>query len=199
MQGKLLGACSCDWGCPCNFDALPSQVFCEGVYLREIIKGRYGDVSLDGVRFIWAAHAPGAVHEGNLVSLTIVDDRATPEQQEAILTLQAGNGVGSPFDVFASVTSRWLDPIIAPIDISWDGIRSTAKVGGGSIYDIQISRIANPVTGDEEELYLDKPTGFTSLRSELGMSKAMKLSVDGLSFDHGGKYAEYAEFSHAGP
>ncbi len=62
-----------------------------------------------------------------------------------------------------------------------------------------MSRVKNPVTGDEEELYLDKPTGFTSKRSELGMSELAKFSCDGLSFDTSGKYAEYADFEYAGP
>ena len=25
LSGDLLGACSCDWGCPCNFEAAPTQ------------------------------------------------------------------------------------------------------------------------------------------------------------------------------
>ncbi len=25
LQEHLLGACSCDWGCPCSFEARPTQ------------------------------------------------------------------------------------------------------------------------------------------------------------------------------
>ena len=62
-----------------------------------------------------------------------------------------------------------------------------------------ISPIANPVTGTEEEIYLDKPTGFTSLRSEMGTALTHRVRIDELSWDYPGKYAEYAEFDHAGP
>jgi ABC-type multidrug transport system ATPase subunit len=61
-----------------------------------------------------------------------------------------------------------------------------------------ITRIKNPVTGAEEEIYLDNPTGFTSKRSELGMSDVARLTGDGLSLDVSGQYAEYAEFSYSG-
>jgi hypothetical protein len=199
MKGKLLGACNCDWGCPCNFDARPTQGFCEGAYLVEVTEGRYGKLDLDGVRTVWAGHSPGPLHEGNVTSAWIIDEAATPEQREVMAMLSKGGGVGIPFDIFASVTSTWLGPVFSPIEIHWDGMRTKASVGGGSLFEIQASRIANPVTGDEEELYLDKPTGFTSLRSELGMSKAHVVKLEGLSYDHSGKYAEYAEFEWVGP
>ncbi len=31
IRGSIIGSCNCDWGCPCNFDARPSQGRCEGV------------------------------------------------------------------------------------------------------------------------------------------------------------------------
>lgn len=199
MKGKLIGACSCDWGCPCNFDARPTQGFCDGAYLVEVMEGRYGDVTLDGVRAVWGGHSPGPLHEGNVTSVWIIDEKASPEQRRVLETLAKGGGVGIPFDIFAGVTTTLLGPIAAPIEVTWEGMRSKATVGDGEIYEIQMSRIPNPVTGAEEEIYLDKPTGFTSLRTELGMSNTMKFSADGLSFDYGGKYAEYAEFEWSGP
>src|SRR5215831_7029672 len=30
LQGTVLVACNCDYGCPCNFNALPTQGKCEG-------------------------------------------------------------------------------------------------------------------------------------------------------------------------
>lgn len=198
MKGSLIGACNCDWGCPCNFDAAPSKGHCEGAYTLVIKEGRYGNVLLDGLKCTFAGKFPGAVHEGNGTGVVIIDDKATPEQQAAIVTLWKGGGVGLPFDVFASVTTTWLDPIIAPIDGKLDGIRTELKIGDGKVLELAISRVKNPVTGEEEEIYLDKPTGFTSLRSELGMSTAYRFAADGLSWDNSGQYAEYAEFSYTG-
>ena len=55
------------------------------------------------------------------------------------------------------------------------------------------------MTGEDEEIYLDKPTGFTSTRSELGMSTTALFASPDMSFDLTGRYAEYAEFSYSGP
>ena len=199
MNGAIYGSCNCDWGCPCNFDVAPSYGHCDGVYMFAVREGRYGEVSLDGVHFAWAAHSPGPLHEGNLTAALIVDESATPEQREALTTLWRSGSSGLPFTILNSVTATWLETIYAPFDVELAGINTKAKIGGGKIYEVALSRVKNPVTGDEEELYLDKPTGFTSKRSELGMSEVAKFSCDGLSFDISGKYSEYAEFEYAGP
>jgi hypothetical protein len=199
MKGSLLGACNCEWGCPCNFDAPPTGGYCDGIYALAIDEGRVGDVSLDGVKFVFGGHSPGPIHEGGGTEVLVIDDAATPQQAQAIERLWRGGGVGMPFDVFASVTETHLGPVRAPIEVKLDGIRSEVRVGGGDIYDLALGRIRNPVSGEEEELYLDKPTGFTSLRSELGTSTRATFAAEGLSFDNSGKYAEYAEFAYSGP
>jgi hypothetical protein len=199
MRGALIGACNCDWGCPCNFDAPPTYGGCDGAYAVVVAEGTFGDVPLDGLAYVWGGSSPGAIHEGNGTGLLIIDERATPEQRSALDTLVAGGGVGEPFDIFASVTTTQLDTITAPIEVKLDGIRSSVRVGGGEVVDLAVARIRNPVTDDEEEIHLDKPTGFTSTRSELGMSTVAMLATPGLGFDVSGKYAEFAEFEWSGP
>lgn len=197
MSGDILGACNCDWGCPCNFDARPTHGFCEGTYVLVVRHGRFGEVALDGIVFVMGGRSPGPIHEGNGNAFLIVDERATPEQRDALVRLWRGDGVGMPFEGFAEFTTEWFDPVFAPVEAKVDGVRSTVKVEG--IYELTMSRIPNPVTGDEEEIYLDKPTGFTSLRSEMGNAVAERLMTPGLTFEHSDTYAEYGEFNYSGP
>ncbi len=199
LTGTIVGACNCDWGCPCNFDARPTNGYCDGFYTIVVKEGRFGDAVLDGATFVWGGHSPGAIHEGDGTSVLILDRSTTPEQREAIERLWKGNGVGSPFDEFASVTTVWFDPIVADVDVRLDGIRSSVKISGDASFDLALARVRNPVTGEDEEMYLDKPTGFTSKRSELGMSTVGVFDSPGMSFDITGKYAEYAEFEYSGP
>ena len=199
MRGAILGPCNCDWGCPCNFDARPTYGHCDGVYVWAIREGRYGATPLDGLSFAWVVSHPGAVHEGNGTEAWLIDERADEAQRRALEALARGDGVGPPFEILASTVSKRLGVIYAPIELKLDGIRSEVRVGEGRIFELAMTRVRNPVTGDEEELYLDKPTGFTSKRSELGMSTVARVTADGLAFDVSGKYAEYAEFDYAGP
>lgn len=200
MSGVILGACNCDWGCPCNFDAPPTYGHCDGFYTQVIDEGSFGDTSLDGVVFVWGGHSPGPIHEGNGSSILLLHEASSAEQRAAIERLWRGDGVGSPFDEFASVNTTWWDPLVVPISAHVDGMRSRVQVGvDGSVYDLVLARVANPVTGEEEELYLDKPTGFTSTRSELGTSERAVFVSQEFSVDLSGKYGEYAEFSYEGP
>src|SRR5438309_3541669 len=138
------------------------------------------------------------VHLGHGTQMVLIDGRATPAQRKALETLGKGEA-GGPFAVFASVTERWLPTIVAPFDVRLNGIRSTIRVDAGKVYHLALSRIKNPVTGDEEELYLDKPTGFTAKRSELGMSTVSRFKAPGLEYDNSGQYAEFSTFSYTGP
>jgi hypothetical protein len=199
MRGATFGPCNCDWGCPCNFDAPPTYGHCDGVYVWSVREGRYGSVSLNELAFAWAAHSPGPLHMGDVTGVVIIDERATDAQRAALETLWSGAS-GLPFDIFASVTSTWLDTVFAPFEIELDGINTRASIADGQIFEVRQARVRNPVTGDEEELYLEKPTGFTSTRSELGTSHLATFALNGFGLDDmSGKYAEYAEFEYAGP
>src|SRR5688572_6178202 len=43
--------CNCAWGCPCQFNALPTHGRCEAVTAVRIREGHYGPTKLDGVTF----------------------------------------------------------------------------------------------------------------------------------------------------
>src|SRR6266540_3731742 len=75
LNGKVLVACNCDWGCPCNFNALPTKGKCEGGWTWHVEKGSYGDVDLDGLSFSVYVNWPGAIHEGNGEALVLLDER----------------------------------------------------------------------------------------------------------------------------
>jgi len=193
MRGYLLGACSCDWGCPCSFNARPTQGFCQGGYVWHVVEGEYHGVKLDGVNFCWFAAFPGPLHEGNGTSQVIVDARATAQQREAILKVSEGKE-GGPFAVFAAVTAKFLEPAFVPFEIKIDGLNSQARAG--DLLDLQISPIVNPVTGEREQLQLRKPTGFTSTWADLGKSAKFSVNAPGLKYEHTGLYAEYSEFAY---
>jgi hypothetical protein len=199
MRGELVGACNCDWGCPCNFEASPTQGFCDGFYTIVVREGDFGGTTLDGIRFVMGGHAPGPIHEGDGTAILILDEAMTVEQRSAVERLWRGGGVGSPFDEFASVTTVWHEPMTAPIDVHLDGIRSTVQVGGGDIYELALARVRNPLTMEEEIVHLEHPTGFTSKQTELGMSTVARFRTDVASYEHSGKYAEYAKIEYSGP
>src|SRR5207244_4238152 len=83
LEGEWLKNCNCAFGCPCDFNARPTEGYCEGLVGMRITKGHFENTKLDGVVFAAVVHFPGALHEGNGQLQPIIDERATPEQREA--------------------------------------------------------------------------------------------------------------------
>ena len=39
LKGTVIVACNCDYGCPCNFNALPTTGKCEGSWTWHVDRG----------------------------------------------------------------------------------------------------------------------------------------------------------------
>jgi len=100
LTGTVVVACNCDYGCPCNFNALPTQGRCEGGWTWHVEEGRFGDTPLDDLNFTVIVKWPGAIHHGNGEGVILVDERADEKQRDAIATL-VGGSVGGPWGVLA--------------------------------------------------------------------------------------------------
>ena len=64
IKGREFVHCSCAYGCPCQFNALPTHGSCEAVAVVEIEEGHHGETSLSGLRFAAILAWPGPIHEG---------------------------------------------------------------------------------------------------------------------------------------
>src|SRR6187397_2015561 len=90
IVGEETGTCNCAWGCPCQFNALPTHRRCEALVAVRIRERHYGNTTLDGLVFAAAYWWPGAVHEGNGIVQHVIDDRATEDQRAALLRILSG-------------------------------------------------------------------------------------------------------------
>jgi hypothetical protein len=134
------------------------------------------------------------LHLGNVTGQTVIDAKADPRQRAALERIGEGKS-GGPWTIFAAVMARRLPVQYVPFELKLDGLNSQARAGG--LLEMELGPILNPVTGAPEELYLDKPTGFTSKRLILGASRVFRVSAD-LHFDHSGKYGEFSTFEYHG-
>ena len=65
LEGEWIKNCTCAFGCPCDFNALPTEGYCKGMVGMRITKGHFENTKLDGLVFAETVHFPGALHEGN--------------------------------------------------------------------------------------------------------------------------------------
>ncbi|MGH8734120.1 MAG: DUF1326 domain-containing protein, partial [Burkholderiales bacterium] len=90
MKGQVFIACNCEYGCPCNVNALPSQGHCEGGWSWHIEQGAYGETDLAGLSVGLYADWPKAIHQGDGVAVCLIDEKASEEQRSALRTLVEG-------------------------------------------------------------------------------------------------------------
>jgi len=195
MKGTVLIACNCDYGCPCNFNALPSKGFCEGAWMWHVDEGRFDDTPLDGLNFSVAVKWPGAIHEGNGEAVILVDERADESQREAISALVDGS-LGGPWGILAWTWPTVHGPKPVRFELELNGIES--RVTAGESVELASTTIKNPVTGNEVHPGALLPEGIIVKHADLGASTVFRLT-DEIGFDHSGQYAAVGQFDYSGP
>ena len=195
LKGTVIVACNCDYGCPCNFNALPTTGKCEGTWTWHVERGTFGETSLDDLNFTVCVNWPGAIHEGNGEALILVDERADEDQRNAIETLVGGD-VGGPWGVLAWTWPTIHGPKPAPYDLHLDGVKTRVKAGDS--YEVVSETIKNPVTGAEVHPGATLPEGIVFKQGDFGSSTTFRLS-DEVSYEHPGKYTAVAAFDYSGP
>jgi hypothetical protein len=180
FEADFIQACSCDYGCPCEFSAPPTRGFCDGTGAWRITNGHFGNVVLDGLAVGFAAHWPKAIHEGNGTLVVIIDENATAQQREALLTICSGQAGGLPFEILSTTISKVLDPIFAPIEFNLNGRDSSVRVGDA--LNVLVEPIKNPVTKQPESVRVEHATGFIFKSAEAVSGKECRVNVPGLSF-----------------
>ena len=131
IKGPEFGCCNCAWGCPCQFNAPPSEGDCRGMAAMRIDEGHFGDVTLDGLNLVSLYAWLGAVHEGGGEYQIIIDERADAAQREAIHAIHTGEHSdpgATVFNVFAAMIDTVYEPLFEMIDFDIDVAARTASV-----------------------------------------------------------------------
>ncbi len=146
IQGTLLQGCNCDYGCPCNFNARPTMGHCEGTWSGYIDQGSYGSVDLAGLNFTILADWPAAIHEGNGECQILIDERATTEQREGMLTIFKGEA-GPPWSILKNTFSTYYEPQFVHYETKLEGANSSVKAG--DFFHLEMESINYPFSGAE--------------------------------------------------
>lgn len=196
IKGDHAGSCNCIWSCPCQFNALPDKGYCEAALVWEIREGHFGETSLDGVRFGFAVHWPGAIHEGNGTRQFVVDERASEEQREAILAMGSGKHGGTYFEIFAAVCPNEREPLTGRIDldVDRDSRRGSYRLGG--LAEGRVEPIINPeISPNEHQVRINIPNGFEYKVAEIANSVDWRVTgEEPLSTQQENTYAQLYEF-----
>ncbi len=187
MIGVEFGNCNCSVGCPCQFNALPTHGHCRAHTFVQIERGRFGDVSLDGLSWGIFGQWPGPIHLGNGTFQSIVDERADARQREALEAISQGRETEPGkliWQVFSTTVTQVLPTLYRRIELMIDLQSRTAKVSVPGVAESNAASIKNPVTGADHRARVTLPTGFEFTEAEFvrGNCQASSGPID-LQFD----------------
>lgn len=199
-RGDWITSCNCDWGCPCNFNAMPSKGHCEGALGLKIKEGSYGKTRLNGIKVAAAVWWPGAIYQGNGVLQAYIDDKTSKQQETALLDILTGKAGGNPWPILAKTFSTVLPPKRAPIDMEVKGKDTILKVG--KQVNVAAEPMRNPVT--KEEAYADVVMHqyLVFNKGSLFSNKVHTVNEPAhpkLEWSHPGQYIAVADVKHQGP
>lgn len=202
IRGTHFVNCNCDYGCPCQWNALPTHGDCRALIAWQIEEGRHGAVQLDGLRAINTYSWPRAVHQGNGEMQSIIDERATPEQRHALAAVLQGEGAEPAaimLQIYRAMCTKVHPPLFKRIDLTVDVERRSARLTVPGLIDSAVEPIRNPVTGAEHRARIDLPQGKEYHLAEVASGTTRARGAVALQFAQSHAHLVHNTMSSAGP
>ena len=204
LEGEYLENCNCDVLCPCLLGprgahggamARPTEGHCDVPMVFQIVKGNHGSVDLGGTHAALAIYTPGAMGEGNWTLGVYVDEKASPQQRDALEQIFSGQAGGVLGRVSAMVT-RTLPTRTASIELGKDGRKRWARIGGG-ILDCELEGIEGRQPGTES--WIDNVKHPVSSRLAAARATRGAYRDHGFTWNNAGRNGHYSSFVWTGP
>ncbi|MFQ5467461.1 MAG: DUF1326 domain-containing protein [Kiloniellaceae bacterium] len=188
IEGPKIASCNCDYGCPCEFNAPPTNDVCEGLEAMRIDTGHFADVRLDGLLYAASYRWPGPVHEGGGMVQGFIDARADAAQRDSLMRILSGEEQEptTAFNIYGSTIETEFDPVFAPIAFACN---MAARTGGFSVpghLEMTLEPIRNPVTGKPHRAIIRLPEGFEFRDAE--MASGTISGTGDIKFENKGCY-----------
>jgi hypothetical protein len=200
FKGRELVNCNCEYGCNCQFNALPDKGHCHAVAGIQIDEGKHGDIPLDGLRIAAIFKWPGAIHEGNGEAIAFVDRKADDRQREALLKIMTGQDTdpfATMFAVYASTVTNMHEPVFTDIDFDVDVEGRWARLTVPGYIETTGEPIRNKVTGAESRAQIVLPDGFEYTVADIGSASSNTTGPVQVEFrDSYGQFANLHLSSH---
>lgn len=190
LEGYMLEACTCNAICPCWIGEDPDGGTCYGTIAWHFDKGEINGIDVSGLTYSILLYIPDNALAGNWRVVAFVDDKATDDQEKAILSVYTGEQGGPVADI-AQLVGQVVAVERAPI--TFDVVKGKGKLKIGTNLDAEISPFEGP-TGRRTTLhdaafaviegspyYVGKATHLTASHAalDLDLNIAGKSAVQG--------------------
>jgi hypothetical protein len=129
IEGRLLEVCTCNVLCPCWVGEDPDYKTCDTTIAWGIESGSIDGVAVDGLILAVSAHIPkNILIPKSWKAVVFVDERATADQEGALLRLFTGQ-LGGPVADLAGLIGEVVAVERTPITFTVEGGKGRLKIG----------------------------------------------------------------------
>jgi hypothetical protein len=128
LEGRLLEVCNCRVLCPCWIGEDPDNGTCDTIVAWHFDKGTIDGVDVSNTTIAVVAHVPGNILQGNWRAAVYLDDKASAQQEEALLKVYTGKA-GGPIADLVKLIGEVVSVERAPINFDVNEGRGTIKIG----------------------------------------------------------------------
>lgn len=198
LRGDVMEACSCITTCPCNYGSDPTQVPCEAIIGWRIQEGQYGTTRLDGLHVVVYLQVPGHVFQGDWTIGMYLDQRANPQQVDALKAIFSGQAGGWPAAV-SGLVAQQLPPQQVPI--RFETVNGEHRISVPGLLEVGSERVPHPLPGQPplDPKISDLAVPFYTGTAHVRQAQRLKLTDPHLSFEHDGRSCVIGQFEYRGP
>ncbi len=179
LDGALLEVCTCNILCPCWVGEDPDNGDCQSIMAWHFDKGTIDGVDVAGLTFAGVMDIPGNVLAGNWRAMIYVDDKSTPQQEEALLNLYTGK-LGGPVADLVKLIGEVVGVERVPITFEIEGVSGSVKIGTAAEAEIVAYKGA---TGKESALYDTVFSTIPGSPAYVGKATTYKANVPALNIN----------------
>lgn len=128
VKGDYFETCNCSVSCPCIWLGAATNDSCDVLFAWHVSEGHKEDVDLSGLNAVMAVHSPKQMTDGNWKVALYLDDRATPQQSEALGAVFSG-GAGGHLAALGPLIGEVVGVVPASISFTRKGRSLKATVG----------------------------------------------------------------------
>ncbi len=202
IEGEVYGNCNCAYGCPCQFEALPTDGTCRGFEVLRIEKGHFEDVDLSGLKIALFYAWPGPIAEGKGEMQAVIDENANEEQRSALETVLHGKETeeaATHWWVFHAMSDTIHPVLYKPIEFDIDINEVTAR----AVIPGMVESTGGPIRPDHTEdsthrVQIVIPGGIEFEVAEMGSASTKTSSDSAIELNLADSYGQWNILKHSG-
>ncbi|MCX6020829.1 MAG: DUF1326 domain-containing protein [Chloroflexi bacterium] len=132
LEGNMMEVCTCNVVCPCWVGEDPDGGECDSVMAWTIDRGTVNGTDVGNLSLAALTHIPGNALQGGWRAVLFIDDRAAPEQAQALLDAWTGK-LGGPLADLAALVGELAGVERTSISVEYQGGRGRLSIGDGAI------------------------------------------------------------------